>query len=59
MGNVDRTSRLVGGVIIVAVGVYMQSWWGAVGLIPLATGSLKWCPLYLPFNFSTAEKKSD
>jgi hypothetical protein len=29
---------------------------GVIGLIPLLTGILGWCPLYLAFNFST--KKS-
>lgn len=26
---------------------------GAVGFIPLLTGLIGWCPLYLPFKFNT------
>ena len=27
--------------------------WGFVGLIPVITGILGWCPLYLPFKINT------
>lgn len=39
VGNADRTLRLVAGVTIIALGVVFQSWWGAIGLIPLFTGT--------------------
>lgn len=35
------------------VGVYFQSWWGAVGIVPIATGLLRWCPAYIPFRIRT------
>ena len=35
VGNADRTLRLVAGVVIIVLGVVLQSWWGAIGLIPL------------------------
>ncbi len=53
VGTVDRVIRLVVGVAIVAAGFYYQSWWGLVGIIPLFTGTLGWCPAYLPFKIST------
>lgn len=45
--------RAVIGVIVVGAGVYFQRWWGLVGLIPLGTAAVRWCPLYLPFKIST------
>ncbi len=58
----DRAARVVlgivllvlgfGGIIPGTVGIVV----GVVGLIPLLTGLIGFCPLYLPFNFST--KKS-
>jgi hypothetical protein len=30
-------------------------WWGLVGLVPLATGTLGWCPAYLPFGIKTCK----
>jgi hypothetical protein len=53
VGSIDRTLRIIGGLAIICVGLYFQSWWGAVGLIPLFTGSIGWCPAYLPFGFSS------
>ena len=53
VGKTDRTIRIIAGLSIIAAGVFFQSWWGAVGLVPLITGSIKWCPAYLPFNIST------
>ena len=56
MGGVDRILRGVVGVVIIAVGFYYNSWWGAVGLIPLLTALVSWCPMYVPFKLTT--KKS-
>jgi hypothetical protein len=55
VGKTDRLFRISLGVIIILAGVYFQSWWGAVGLVPILTGSIRWCPAYLPFGFSTCE----
>jgi hypothetical protein len=44
-------------VTIIALGVVFQSWWGAIGLIPLFTGTTRWCPVYLPFGISTCKKE--
>lgn len=57
VGNADLTLRLVAGVTIIALGVVFQSWWGAIGLIPLFTGTTRWCPVYLPFGISTCKKE--
>jgi hypothetical protein len=56
VGNVDRAVRIIAGVAIIAAGVYFQSWWGAVGLVPLATGLVGWCPAYCPLKLSTVRK---
>lgn len=56
VGGVDRKLRIVAGVTIIAVGAYFQSWWGMVGIIPLTTGIIGWCPAYLPMGITTAKK---
>ena len=53
IGKTDRALRLVAGIAIITLGIYFKSWWGVVGLIPLITGTVKVCPLYLPFKFSS------
>lgn len=56
VGKTDRTIRLIVGVVIIAAGLYYQSWWGAVGLLPLTTGLLRWCPPYQLLGISTDRK---
>lgn len=53
MGSTDRAIRIVAGLAIVAWGIYAQSWLGVIGLIPLGTALLGWCPAYLPFGIRT------
>jgi len=57
MGKLDRTLRIIVGLIVIAAGIYFESWWGALGLIPVLTSSLSWCPLYIPFKWNTSENK--
>lgn len=59
VGGLDRTLRIIAGFVIIAAGAYLQSWWGAVGLIPLLTGSIGWCPAYLPFGISSCACDKD
>jgi hypothetical protein len=53
VGKTDRLIRIVVGAVVVAAGVYFESWWGSIGLILIATGIIRWCPAYLPFKLST------
>lgn len=56
VGKTDRTIRIVIGVLLIAVGLYMQSWWGAIGIIPLFTGTFRWCPPYQLLGINTDKK---
>ena len=53
VGSTDSAIRLILGIAIIMLGFYFKSWWGAVGLIPLITGSIKVCPLYSVLNLSS------
>ena len=53
VGGRERLIRVVVGVVIVGVGVVYQSWWGAVGLVPIATGLIGWCPPYALLGINT------
>ena len=57
VGGMDRTLRLAIGIAILALGAYFKSWWGLIGLLPLLTGLVSWCPLYLPLRLSTRPRK--
>ena len=56
VGSAYRVIRIIFGVAICAAGWYYHSWWGLIGLVPIATAAIGWCPAYLPFKIST--KKS-
>ena len=58
VGGADRAVRIVIGLAIILTGIYFQSWWGAIGLITLATGIFKMCPAYLPFGLSTCKTEN-
>ncbi|HEX2753144.1 MAG TPA: DUF2892 domain-containing protein [Alphaproteobacteria bacterium] len=53
VGKTDRVIRIIAGVAIMSAGLYFQNWWGAIGIVPLTTGLLRWCPAYVPFGIKT------
>jgi len=56
VGKTDRSIRLIAGVAIIVAGLYYQSWWGAIGIVPLLTGAFRWCPPYQLLGISTDKK---
>ncbi|MBW3020240.1 DUF2892 domain-containing protein [Candidatus Woesearchaeota archaeon] len=58
VGGADRHLRIIFGVLIIGYGMYIGSWLGLIGLIPLLTGITRKCPLYVPFKISTYKKSN-
>lgn len=57
VGGIDRIIRIVVGLALIAiVFVGPQSPWGWIGVVPLATGLLGWCPPYALFGISTCPR---
>lgn len=53
-GLVDRAIRIVLGIALISlVFVGPQTRWGLIGLVPLATGLVGFCPLYRLIGLST------
>ena len=53
-GNLDRALRVIAGAGILSLAfIGPQSAWGYVGLVPLITGLVGYCPLYSVFKFRT------
>lgn len=48
VGNVDMWARIVVGIILLAFAAVdpTGNWWGWIGLIPLITGLVRFCPVY-------------
>lgn len=59
VGKTDRIVRIIIGLGIVGAGFYFQSWLGLIGLIPLVTAAMGWCPLYLPLGVSTCSNQEN
>lgn len=54
MGGLDRGVRVVIGVGLIALALTgPQSPWGWIGLVPLATALIGWCPLYRVLGIRT------
>ena len=56
VGSADRNIRIGFGIAIIIVGVALQSWWGLIGLLPLLTAGISFCPLYAVLGMSTRKK---
>ncbi|MBX3603798.1 MAG: DUF2892 domain-containing protein [Piscinibacter sp.] len=58
-GTLDRALRVIAGLVLIAltltgtIGV-----WGWIGLVPIATGLLGWCPAYTLLGINTCGLKS-
>jgi len=58
VGGIDRIARITLGIVLLGltatgnIGV-----WGWLGLVPLATGAIGWCPPYAIFGWSTCATK--
>ena len=54
VGGIDRVVRivvgaaLVGGTLAGLIGV-----WGWIGIVPMLTGAVGWCPAYCPLGIKT------
>lgn len=57
-GTADRVLRVILGLTLLSlVFIGPQTPWGLVGLVPLFTGALGFCPLYKVFGFDTCPLK--
>ena len=59
MGMMDRALRAVVGVALVALAATGTiGAWGWIGVVPLATAAIGWCPAYAPFGISTCPSRA-
>ncbi len=58
VGGIDQILRIIVSIaLVVAVGTGLLGAWAWVGVIPLATGLMRFCPLYPILGISTCSKK--
>ncbi|MDP1555206.1 MAG: DUF2892 domain-containing protein [Hyphomonas sp.] len=57
-GTIDRALRVIAGLVLISlVFVGPQTPWGWVGVVPLATGLIGWCPVYTLLGLNTCPVK--
>lgn len=59
IGNIERVIRIAVGLFILSLTIIgPQSLWGLLGIVPLATGAIGWCPPYAMLGISTCKKQN-
>ena len=57
-GSLDRGIRVVGGLVLLSlVFVGPRTPWGWIGVLPLLTGIVGFCPAYTLFGMNTCARK--
>lgn len=59
VGSTERVIRIVVGAIILLLGLYYRSWWGIIGLGPIVTGAIRYCPISALLGISTCKVDID
>jgi hypothetical protein len=58
VGGIDRILRIVLGLVLIALALTGTiGAWGWIGVVPLATAALGFCPLYTVLGFSSCPLK--
>jgi Protein of unknown function (DUF2892) len=58
-GTIDRALRVVAGLALIGLAATgTVGAWGWIGVVPLATGLIGWCPVYTMLGFNTCPMKT-
>jgi hypothetical protein len=57
IGNIERGIRIAAGLLILSLAfVGPKSYWAYLGIMPLTTGLIGWCPPYAMLGISTCKE---
>ena len=58
VGGIDRLLRIVAGLVLIALAATgTVGMWGWIGVVPLLTGLIGWCPVYPLLGINTCPMK--
>ena len=60
IGSIDRTLRIAGGLALLAWAIMGTGQWhmlGWIGILPVATAAIGWCPAYTVIGVSSCPTK--
>lgn len=61
VGGLDKVIRIIAGIGLISLFFVLKGdarWLGLIGVVPLATGLVGYCPLYSVLGFSTCAAKT-
>jgi hypothetical protein len=59
MGDTDRVVRVAVGIALIGLTLAGQiGAWGWLGVVPIATAAIGWCPANVPFGLNTCRRPS-
>ena len=59
IGGIERIVRIVAGLILIALATTgTVGLWGWLGLVPMATGLMGWCPPYSLLGINTCQNRN-
>lgn len=59
IGNIERIVRIAAGLVLMALAATSTlGVWAWLGVVPLATGILGWCPPYSLWGINTSKNKN-
>ncbi len=56
VGGIDKALRIIGGIVLLALFFVLEGnarWLGLIGLVPLLTAFIGWCPAYALIGVNT------
>jgi hypothetical protein len=60
VGGIDRILRIVVGIAVLSLFFVLEGnarYWALLGIVPILTGTFRFCPAYLPFGINTCSMK--
>ena len=58
VGGIDKILRIIAGLLLITLAALgMGTPWTWIGVVPLATGLMGWCPAYTLFGLNTCPLK--
>lgn len=59
IGNIERIVRIVAGLVLMALAATSTlGVWAWIGIVPLATSMMGWCPSYSLLGINTCKNKN-
>jgi hypothetical protein len=57
VGTIDRSLRIIAGLLLIGLSLSgVIGAWGWIGLVPLATGIFRFCPVYTLLGIKTCNR---